>query len=153
MKNNLIVLLLSVSFLSFGQMTDKKTKKISASMVGSWTAYSASYVDSNNKRKVTDYPIDSYSFQEDRTFSLTSKTNGTSEDQIIEGNWEVNDKGKTIRLYNMTSDKPIESDEKGWFFVINVNNKKLSIYYRFKGNNKADLSRDQEVTLVNFKRA
>jgi len=151
MKNYLIVLLVSMAFITYGQKKDSKSEKASERIAGTWVANSATYINSNTKRKPSDFPNDTYVFNPEGTFTLTSITQ-EKDVQIIKGNWNIGDNGKTISLSGLDSDGPIESKNNEWFFVINVTGKNLSIAYRIKGNNKADLSTDQKVTNINFNR-
>jgi len=153
MKNYIIVLLVSVSFLSFAQKKDKKSEKASSIITGTWIAESADKIHANKDERHTTVPIDTYIFNEDGTFKLSSKTSEESDEQIILGKWKITNDSDLLYLTEMDSKFPVKSSNDTWVFYIRLKKDRLSMFYRINDYTKSDFGRNQEITVIDFKRS
>ena len=150
MKNFTLITLFFISTFAVAQETDRKSAKATEEIIGTWVANTAEQVHLEKDNTTAPTPLDTYAFYEDGTFILKSKTSTTSDEQIITGNWRINEAGELLLLTEMDGKFPFKSKDNSWTFYIHLKKDRLSMYYRINDYTKSDFSKDQEVTIVRF---
>ena len=126
-KTVLIIVVLAIHFICFGQQKEDKNQEVSDKLVGSWKLDYALY-SRRDSSKI--FHTDTIHFYKDHTFKFRSHDTEFTDVRTHTGSWEVTKKGKVLNHRKRQANPPFDGPSPDLTFPIQIiNDDRIRIDY------------------------